>query len=327
MSLITENEKTFKPYLAKVLEAKGEVEIRGEKRLAMGQSRAMFILDLAYTGPKGPTERRIIARVEQYGHLGADSRNEVATMRGLHAVGYPVANVFAYETSNDILGQPFFLMDFVQGSSVFSPEVADEYLRMLRKLHQVDWKSKYFDHLQRPASLKDPGRIVVERLYDVYRKHLVGEPSPLIEECVQWLRNNAPAADEITLVHGDPGPGNFLTHDGKITLMVDWEFTALGDPYEDWAYVVWMRGAPFLPEADWIARIERVLGHKLDAERMRWWKAANILKGVCLDTTSLKLYADKVNPAKNLLAIGTCWHLDVLQKLCAEILGRSTAAG
>ena len=327
MSLITECEKTFKPYLARVLEAKGEVEIRGEKRLAMGQSRAMFILDLAYTGPKGPTERRIIARIEQWGHLGSDSRNEVSTMRALAAVGFPVANVFAYETSNDVLGQPFFLMDFVQGSSVFSPDTADEYIRMLHKLHQIDSSSKHFDYLPRPASLKAPARNVVEHLYEVYRKHLVGEPSPLIEECVQWLLNHAPEAEEITLVHGDPGPGNYLTENGKITILVDWEFTTCGDPYEDWAYLVWMRGAPFLPEADWIERIERVLGKKLDPQRMKWWKATNILKGVCLDTTSLKLYADKVNPALNLLAIGTCWHLDVLQKLCAEIFNRSTAAG
>jgi aminoglycoside phosphotransferase (APT) family kinase protein len=319
--------KTFEPYLAGVLEAKGEVEIRREKRLAMGQSRAMYILDLAYTGPQGPTERRIIARIEQWGHLGADSRNEVSTMRALRAVGFPVANVIAYETSHEILGQPFFLMDFVQGSSVFRPETADDYIRLLHRLHQIDWDSKHFEHLERPASMNAPAWNVVEHLYDVYRTHLLGEPSPLIEECVQWLRNHAPETEQITLVHGDPGPGNYLTQDGKITILVDWEFTALGDPYEDWAYLVWMRGAPFLPEDDWLARIERVLGKKLDRQRMKWWKATNILKGVCVDTTSLKLYADKVNPAANLLAIGTCWHLDVLRRLCAEIFNRPTATG
>lgn len=313
-------EQELKAYLAKVLNAKGEVTIDAEKRITMGQSRAMYILDLSYEGDAGPVQRKVVARIEQWGHLGSDSRNEVATMRGLHAVGFPVAKVLSYETTNDVLGQPFFLMDFVEGSSVFSEDCADEYVSLLHKLHCIDYKSQHFAHLKRPTSLSAPSIDRLEHLYGVYRAHIVGEPSPLVEECVQWLRNNRVEAEEITLVHGDPGPGNYMHKNGRITLLNDWEFTTIGDPYDDWAYVIWMRGAPYLPEADWIARIERVFGKPLDRKRLHYWKAVNILKGVCLDQTSHKLYANRVNCAPNLLAIATAVHLDVLKKLCETVL-------
>ena len=317
---LKKRENELKAYLARMLKAKGEVGLCGEKRITMGQSRAMYILDVAYEGEEGPVERKVVARIEQWGHLGSDSRNEVATMRALHKVDFPVAKILSYETTDDVLGQPFFTMDFVPGSSVFSEEVVDEYLQLLHKLHRVDYKTPDFEHLERPESLAAPARRAVDHLYSVYCAHVVGEPSPLVAECVQWLRNNAVPAEEITLVHGDPGPGNYMHHNGRIAILNDWEFTALGDPYDDWAYVIWMRGAPYLPEEDWIARIERTIGKPLDRSRLHFWKAVNILKGVCLDQTSHKLYVDGVNPAPNLLAIATAVHLDVVKKLCATVL-------
>lgn len=313
-------------YLAKLFGARSGVEFRGEKRITMGQSRAMYILDLAYEGEAGPVARKVVIRIEQWGHLGSDSRNEVATMRALHAVGFPVAKVLAYETSEELLGQPFFLMDFVEGSSVFANDTSvDDYIRRLHALHGIDHARKEFAYLERPESLQDIARNQVERWYRIYRDHVVGEPSPLVAECVQWLRNHAPASDELTLVHGDPGPGNYMHQDGTITALVDWEFTSLGDPYDDWAYVIWMRGAPYLPEAEWIARIERIIGRQLDRERLEYWKAVNILKGVCLDQTSHKLYANRVCCAPNMLAIATAVHLDVLKVLCQCTVEKTAA--
>jgi len=147
----------------------------------------------------------------------------------------------------------------------------------------------------------------------------VGEPSPLVEEATQWLRNNAPENDRVTLVHGDPGPGNYLYHDGHITAVVDWEFIHLGDPYDDWAYLIAMRGVAYLQEDDWIARIEKITGSEIDRPRLEYWKAVNFLMGVGIDQTSHRIYADHKNPAPNLLAIATGVHLSALRRLCDAI--------
>ncbi len=304
-------------YLVEPLQATGAVSINAEQRIAMGQSRAMYILDLEYRDASGPRRRKVVARVEQHGHLGSDSRNEVAVMRDLHARGFPVANVLAYEQSDSVLGQPFFVMDFVEGVSTWSDETADEYIRRLHELHSLPIDD--IDFLPPIVGSKDAALQQVERWYDTYRTHRVAEPSPLLEEAAEYLRIRAPDNDRVTLVHGDPGPGNYLHHEGRITALVDWEFIHLGDPYDDWAYLIWMRGAAVLPEEQWIEKIESIAGYRLDLEHLHYWKAVNFLMGVCIDQTSHRIYVDGTNPAPNLLAIATGVHLSALRRLCDAI--------
>ena len=40
------------------------------------------------------------------------------------------------------------------------------------------------------------------------------------------------------VVHGDPGPGNFLSEDGRIVALTDWEFVHHGDAAEDWPKIL-----------------------------------------------------------------------------------------
>ena len=85
-------------------------------------------------------------------------------------------------------------------------------------------------------------RAQIDRWYHVYRAE-ADVAIPLLEEGAAWLHHHAPALDRVGIVHGDPGPGNFV-HDGRrVIAFTDWEFTHLGDPMEDWAYLVNMRGA------------------------------------------------------------------------------------
>ncbi len=307
------------PYLRDILEADDSVAIVAENRLTMGQSRAMFVLDLEYAKDGAAIQRKVVVRVEQWGHLGSDSENEVNIMRALHALDYPVAEILGYETSSDLLEQPFFVMGFVPGVSTFSEDTADEYIAALHRLHSIDATSDAFDFLETPGAPHGAALQQVERWYDTYRSHIVGESSPLVEEATQWLRNNAPENERVTLVHGDPGPGNYLYDDGHVTAVVDWEFIHKGDPYDDWAYLIAMRGVAYLQEDDWIARIEKITGSKIDRQRLEYWKAVNFLMGVGIDQTSHRIYADHQNPAPNLLAIATGVHLSALRRLCNAI--------
>ena len=168
--------------------------------------------------------------------------------------------------------------------------------------------------MARPDGLRGSALGQVERWYGVYGWSMVGEPSPLVEECAEWLRIHAPETASPVIVHGDPGPGNYLHEDGAITGLVDWEFTHIGDAEEDWAYLIAMRGAGVMPEPDWV----RYLGERgvpLDPDRLRYWKALNFFKGACLDMTAMKLYMEGTNTAPNLLAIATGVHLSALKRL------------
>jgi len=306
--ITAERQAQLEAYLADQL---GEpVAIDRVERMSMGQSRAMYILDLA-----SGTRAKLVLRVEQWGLLGGDSHGEVAVMRALHAGGFPVAEVLACETSEEILGQPFFVMEFVEGTSVYQPESLAPYVDALARLHQIDPDELGIDFLEHPKGERAAALQQVERWYDVYRGGLVGEPSPLIEEAAQWLRNRAPETERISLVHGDPGPGNYLHENGALRALVDWEFTHLGDAEEDWAYLICMRGMGLMDEDAWVAYLAEQVGVKLDRERLRYWIALNLFKGACIDQTALGIFVRGQSRAPNLLAIGTCVHLSALKRL------------
>ncbi len=286
-------------------------------RMSMGQSRAMYIteIDCETSG-----RRKVVVRVEQFGLLGGDSRNEVLVMRALRAAGYPVAEILAYDPSSEILGQPFFVMDFVEGTSVFTRESLDPYVEALADLHRLDFGAIGIDFFEQPAGPRDSALLQLERWYDVYRKNLAGEPSPLVEEAAQWLRNNAPETAHVALVHGDPGPGNYLHENGKLTALVDWEFTHLGDPEEDWAYLIAMRGMGVMDVDAWVSYLAEQVDVVLDRARLDYWIALNCFKGACIDQTALGIFVRRESLAPNLLAIGTCIHLSALKRLADSVL-------
>lgn len=312
--MISERQQArLEAYLAEQL---GEpVAIARAERMSMGQSRAMYVLEMA-----SGSRAKLVLRVEQWGLLGSDSRDEVAVMRALHAGGYPVAEVLAYETSNEILGQPFFVMDFVEGTSVFRPESLAPYVDALARLHQLDPDELGIDFFEGPSGSRDAALQQVERWYDVYRSGLAGEPSPLVEEAAQWLRNHAPETQRISVVHGDPGPGNYLHQDGALRALVDWEFTHLGDAEEDWAYLICLRGAGVMDQDAWVAYLADQVGVKLDRQRLRYWIALNLFKGACIDQTALGIFVREQSRAPNVLAIGTCVHLAALKQLADAVL-------
>ena len=292
-----------------------KVVIANASRISMGQSRAMYVLELT-AGPRP----RLVLRIEQWGLLGSDSRDEVRVMRALHAKGFPVADVLAYEPSEEVLGQPFFVMDFVEGTSVYQPDSLGPYVDTLAGLHAADPDTLGVDFFEPPQGKRDAALCQIERWYAVYRNNLIGEPSPLIEEAAQWLRNRAPETERISLVHGDPGPGNYLHVDGELRALVDWEFTHLGDSDEDWAFLICIRGAGLMDEDAWGAYLADRVGVKLDPERLRYWIALNLFKGACIDQTALGIYMRGETRAPNLLAIGTCVHLSALKQLAGTVL-------
>jgi aminoglycoside phosphotransferase (APT) family kinase protein len=286
-------------------------------RRSMGQSRAMYVAELEC---EESGRRKAVIRVEQWGLLGSDSRDEVRVMRALRAAGFPVADVLCYEPSCDILGQPFFVMEFVEGTSVFTRESLDPYVEALARLHSLDPAAIGVDFFEAPAGPRDAALLQVERWYDVYRGGLAGEPSPLVEEAAQWLRNHAPETGRPSLVHGDPGPGNYLHEGGELRALVDWEFTHLGDPEEDWAFLIAMRGVGVMDEDAWVAYLAEEVGVDLDRDRLAYWIALNLFKGACIDQTALGIFIRREYLAPNLLAIGTSIHLSALKRLADTVL-------
>jgi aminoglycoside phosphotransferase (APT) family kinase protein len=78
----------------------------------------------------------------------------------------------------------------------------------------------------------------IDTAIDIYARAEaeLSDSSPIIRYVSAWLRANKPPPVPLALVHGDFQPGNILVADGRPPVVIDWEFTRIGDPREDIGY-------------------------------------------------------------------------------------------
>jgi aminoglycoside phosphotransferase (APT) family kinase protein len=281
------------------------VEVAELRRIATGNSRAMWYVELA-------GGERFVARVEQGGVFGTSSADEYRFMQAASQLGCPVAAVRWLEPTGSVIGQPFFVMDFLDGAATarddraMSAELADDFVTRLHELHCTDWARELPSDLRADGAAAEATHRQVDRWLQVYRD-AAPLPVPLLEEGAAWLHHHAPACRSVGIVHGDPGPGNFV-HDGRRVLaFTDWEFTHLGDPTEDWAYLVSMRGARTMGRDQWLSLFRKVAGVELTEDDLRYWSIFNFFKGACANLTCLAAFRT-TNPAPNMVLIGTALH-------------------
>lgn len=282
------------------------VEIRKVRRMTVGHSRAMYVADTS--------AGRFVVRMEQGGVFGTSSGDEFHLMQSLHAAGFPVAAVRWFEPTGEALGRPFFVMDFVEADTPVDERAMDEttatsFVQTLAKLHALD-PSKHLPEVD-PAQAT---HIQIERWRNI-GKSAGGERVPLLDSAELWLHQNAPVSPRLALVHGDAGPGNVLTADGKVIALTDWEFAHVGDPAEDWSFCLSMRGSRTMPRSDWLTLFEREARVRMSEAQWTYWEAFNLYKGACANRTCLAVFESGANRSPNMAIIGTALHRVFLRRL------------
>ncbi len=320
------NVEVARPQIAAYLSAKlpsdDGVEVGPLQRITIGHSRGMFRVDATYRYRGEKKERSFALRVEQAGMFGTNSLDEIRTMRALRATRFPVANIRWVEFDASVLGTPFFVMDWVEGSSGPPDDAAlRDYVQKLHELHQLDWRKAEVPFARVPVVPLDAVHQQVDRWMEVHHWGRV-LPEPLLEEAATWLKHNAPEDLGLGIVHGDPGPLNFIHKAGVVQAFTDWEFSHVGDPNEDWLFLGAMRGRGLMEPAAWRAFIAEVTGHVIDQGEWDYWDVFNQFKGACANTSALRIFITGANPAPNMAAIGTALKLSMVQRL-STIIGQS----
>ena len=234
--------------------ADGPVEIETFERHSSGFSWITYSFMACY--PAGE-HRKLILRVGPPKGLFAPYSvlPQVYALQSMAGSPVPAPGLVHYSQEGTIIGFPFFICEHVRGdvtvpwlgsgaSEQHRRAIATQFVDILAALHNIDWKSSPLKTLmdQLPAGEKP------ERAPIAGWRSLVGRPSnryyPLLDWAGEWLHKNCPAPPQITIVHGDYRIGNFLEDNGKITAILDWELTHLGDPHEDlgWALVPTFNG-------------------------------------------------------------------------------------
>jgi len=167
----------------------------------------------------------------------------------------PVPGLVCYSEQGECLGYPFFICEHVAGD-VAAPwlgsgatedhrrRIVTQFIDILAELHTADWTHL---PLRALADKIAPGERV-ERAPLTEWRALISRPLsryyPLLDWAGHWLDVNCPAPARLSIVHGDYRVGNFLELDGRITAILDWELTHIGDPHQDlgWALVPTFNG-------------------------------------------------------------------------------------
>ena len=113
------------------------------------------------------------------------------------------------------------------------------------------------------------------------------EPHPVFELAFRALHNDRRPAAMRALVHGDYRLGNLMVDGDRVSAVLDWEGTHLGDPTEDlgWLCVrAWRFARPDRPAAglgsreQLLAAYERHAGIATDPADLAWWELAGTLR-------------------------------------------------
>ncbi|OBF88329.1 aminoglycoside phosphotransferase [Mycobacterium sp. 852002-51152_SCH6134967] len=192
----------------------------------------------------------------------------------------PVPQVRWLENSGDVLGTPFFLMDYVDGRVppdvmpytfggnwfADSPaeqrrELQDATVGVIAKLHSIPEPEDVFGFLD-DESDQNALRRNLNWLQDWYQFAVpdIGRSS-LVERALDWLEANWPAdaaANDPVLVWGDSRVGNVLYSGYQPAAVLDWEMATLGPREMDAAWMIFahnvfqelagLAGLPGLPD-------------------------------------------------------------------------------
>lgn len=223
----------------------------------VGNAAGPYTYDLIAGGRSNLTYRvtdangmRMVLRRPPLGHVLAtahDMAREHRIISAVGATGVPVPACLGLCTDEDVNGAPFYVMAFVDGVVLDSPEKGDllpENLRtkasehlvdVLADLHAVDIDAVGLGDLAKREGYVERQ---VKRWSTQWENSKTRE-LPAIEEVSRLLSQNIPAQQGVSIAHGDYRFGNVLTdvNEGRVAAVLDWELCTLGDPLADLGYI------------------------------------------------------------------------------------------
>ena len=219
----------------------GELSVR---QFQGGQSNPTFLLET--TGPGGGV--KYVLRKKPPGKLLASAHQvdrEYKVMKALAATDVPVPKMYALCQNAEVIGTDFYIMEHLDGRVLRDPTlpgmspaeraaIYDQMNDVLARLHSVDLKAAGLEDFGKPGNY-------FERQIGRWTKQYRAAQTDNIEEMehlIEWLPENIPADDSVSIAHGDYRLENTMFHksEPKMIAVLDWELATIGHPLADLAY-------------------------------------------------------------------------------------------
>lgn len=255
-------------WLSTVLPDDANPEVTVESGVdSTGMSSETIILTTRWQQDGQPTEQKLVARVaptaedvQVFPTYRLDHQFDVIRKVG-ELTDVPVPRVCWLENTGEVLGTPFFVMDYVEGEvppdvmpytfggNWFADAPADQQRELqdatvgvLAKLHSIPDAQSTFGFLAEGRA----GDTSLRKHFNWVRSWYdfavpdIGR-SPLLERTFDWLEAHWPAeadAAEPVLLWGDARVGNVLYNDFRPVAVLDWEMVTLGPRELDVAWMI-----------------------------------------------------------------------------------------
>lgn len=241
------DEQALARYLAANVEGfSGPLEVR---QFAGGQSNPTFFLTAG--------ERGYVLRKKPPGKLLPSAHaveREYRVLSALAPTDVPVPRTYVLCEDESVIGQAFYLMEWVQGRIFRDPKlpgmtpseraaIYDAMNATLARLHAVDYRAVGLEGYGKPGNYFQRQ---IARWIQQYEASKTEEIESF-DALVDWLPRSIPPGDETTIAHGDFRLENMIFHptEPRVLAVIDWELSTLGHPLADLGYNVM---GSFMPE-------------------------------------------------------------------------------
>lgn len=168
--------------------------------------------------------------------------------------GARVAHPEGFCLDRSVIGKPFFILEFASGitaghllarNDTYVPDraaLAFELGELLGVVHRTP-----ANHAR--AVFDTPPQSAASASIEHIRRQLDGlsEPHPALELCLRELEVRLGGASDAVFSHGDYRTGNYMVDNGRVSAILDWEFSGWGHPNEDLGWFTapcWRFGRP-----------------------------------------------------------------------------------
>ena len=248
--------------------------VTGVSRVGYGSSRATYLID----SPEGDLAARVdtgqgpMAGTE----LTLDREAEVYRALAGTPVRIPTLHAVAPGGRALLVDRAPGTHDLTQLSTTDKAVVMDDYIDAIAEIHNIDAAGLSLPSYRRPTSPVENATNEIQLWGHILDERAV-KPWPFVHFARRVLTECAPTTVERSvLCHGDVGPGNFVHDQGRVSAVLDWEFSHIGDPMDDLGWWVF-RGHEFSGDCgDLAAQLRRwsqATGLPVDKRRIEYYKA------------------------------------------------------
>lgn len=170
---------------------------------------------------------------------------EYRVIAALADSGVPVPRARLLCDDDTVIGQMFYVMDYVPGRVFAGREMPDcpaadvtamfeSMASVLGALHAVDYEAAGLGDYGRPEAYVQRQIVRWSKQYEASKV----EDCAAMDDVIGWLSTSIPPDGRASLVHGDYRPGNviFANESPDVVAVLDWELSTIGHPLADVGY-------------------------------------------------------------------------------------------